>query len=542
MASQEKRIEVLTREGGELESWVTPDMRKVLAYLSDGTLLVSKLQENNPLVTSFEARLIIKGRDCNIVYVEDGELSRKYKESASGKIDEKAAKIRDTEMMKIARDLLKSAVRIGASDIHIVASARLGTLIIMRVQGALEDFNNNESASYGRQLCRTFYQALSDGSATYNETVPQDARIGDRNSLPQGLDGVRIGTSPLTDGTYMVLRLLYDAAAAIGLEDLGFDPEAHIQSVELMKTRSSGLNIVCGPTGSGKSTTLQEIIGQIIDDNNGEKNVITVEDPVEYPIYGRRTKQFARQTSVAQAKTEAERSVAMQQSIRAALRLDPDIIMIGETRDEPSAQLSFTAAMTGHQVWTTLHTNDVMGAFDRLIDIGVPISLVTDPKLITGIIFQRLVRKLCDCKIKMTDALAQGLIKQKDFNRLIDVIDTQNAYITKPRGCDKCNHRGNVGRVAVVEIVTPDVILMEHVKNGDRVKAIEHWRAQGGRTVVEHVIDKINKGLVDPYIAERQVDNLSISKMLQDHQILKSEIAKAVGAVSEPHKVVCEQS
>lgn len=515
---------VLTRPGGDLE--VSASFREVLAYLADGTLLVNKNRSEDPLVTSFQGRLTLKGKTCSVELV-DGEALRRIYDAGVGEVKAQSVKFKDTEMMRGANDLLKYATSIGASDVHITASKRDGTLMQMRVQGALEDYAK-ESFEYGRQLCRTFYQALSDGASTYNETIPQDARIGDAARLPKDLDGVRIGTTPLADGTYMVLRLLYDSLAANSLEGLGLSRN-QLAAIGLMKSRPSGINILSGPTGSGKSTTLQEVLGQIIDENRGEKNIITVEDPVEYPIKGRLTGKYAKQSSVASAVTEDDRSLAMQQSIRAAMRLDPDIIMVGETRDTPSAQLSFRAAMTGHQVWTTLHANSAISVFDRLVDMGIPLSLVSDPNLISGILFQRLVRQICPhCRVKFEAAIQEGFVDQHHHDRLRDILDITQVYIAKPGGCPECKGRGTVGRTLVLEFVIPDEILMQHIKSGDRIKAIDHWRAQGGQTIVEHSIAKINKGLLDPIMTESQVGPLTMQRIVQDHSISQTEINASI--------------
>lgn len=517
---------VLTGLGGDLE--VSSSFRDVLAYLDNGTLLVSKQRADDPLVSSFQARLTLKGRNFTIELVDGESLRRIYDAGSVSSVAEGVSqtKIRDTEMMRSANELLKQAVHVCASDIHIVASKRDGSLIQMRVQGAIEDYSR-ETFEYGRQLCRTYYQALSDGASTYNETVPQDARIGDVARLPAGLDGVRIGTTPLADGSYMVLRLLYDAAVANDLEDMGFSKK-QVASINLMKSRPSGINILSGPTGSGKSTSLQEILSQIIDESVGEKNIITVEDPVEYPIRGKKTGKYAKQSSVASASTEDERSIAMQQSIRAAMRLDPDIIMIGETRDTPSSQLSFRAAMTGHQVWTTLHANSAMSVFDRLIDMGIPLSLASDSNLVSGIVFQRLVKRLCPkCKIRFEDAVQQGNVDKRHLARLQDVIQIDRAYIAKHDGCPNCKNKGTTGRTLVVEVVIPDDRLMRHIKNGDRIAAIEHWREQGGQTVIDHTIQKVNQGLIDPIMAENQVGPLTMSKILRDYTISSGEISDA---------------
>jgi len=179
-----------------------------------------------------------------------------------------------------------------------------------------------------------------------------------------------------------------------------------------------------------------------------------VEDPPEYPIPG------AIQTPVANVSTAEERSAAFQAAIKAAMRLDPDVIMIGEIRDTPSASLALQAAMTGHQVWTTLHANNSIAIVDRLIDLGVPAEILCDPAIVSGLVSQRLVKTLCPhCKVSLKNAIGSLSIRE-EYERIAKYIDLESVYI-KGEGCDKCSGSGLLGRTVVSEVILPDNKIME---------------------------------------------------------------------------------
>ena len=373
----------LTHRGARFE--LSPSMQEIVCLLEDGRLLVSRSHLNNPNVRAFKARLERLDFDYTLHAVEMSDISRAY----TGARVSSRQDINASDMQIHARELFKRAVRLRASDIHIRVSQRSSTRIFFRIHNDLE-FQEEQTYEFGHQLCTTIYQAMADvADATYETLSSQDARISDRNKIPYGLDGIRVATSPQVDGHIMVLRLLYnDTDANADATALGYTA-AQAHGFYLMKRKPTGINIIGGPTGSGKSTTLQRLLSSIIRESSGRKNVITVEDPPEYPIPG------AVQTPVTNAESEEERARAFQSAIKAAMRLDPDVMMIGEVRDTPSARLAVQAAMTGHQVWTTLHANGAFQIIDRLVDLGVPAELVCDSGIVTGLTCQRLLKVIC---------------------------------------------------------------------------------------------------------------------------------------------------
>lgn len=502
---------VLTARGGEFT--ITDDLREILCYLDDGRLLVSKSHAYNAHVRGFIGRLAHMGRTCHVLHVDLSVISKAYMGDSAAREHLRSA----SDMQRAATGIFEKAVMLRASDIHIRISKKDKTRILYRIHGDVE-FIEEHPHDYGDQLCSTIYQAMADVSdSTFEPLSRQDARIADQSKLPAKLDGIRIATSPQVGGYLMVLRLLYnDASDSVDLADLGYNP-LQKDSVAFMKCRPTGVNIISGPTGSGKSTTLQRVLTSIVRESMGKKHIITVEDPPEYPIHG------VVQTPVNNADTEEERSIAFRKAIKSAMRLDPDVIMIGEVRDGPSAQLAIQAAMTGHQVWTTVHANNAFSIIDRLTNLGVPIELVSDPSVITGLVCQRLLKVLCPhCKTPLSNVIDR--YSQQDMRRIMSVLQFNSVFVIG-MGCEHCRQSGTIGRTVVAETIVTDEHLMRHVRNRDRIGAIEYWRRdQMGITMLDHAIEKINSGMVDPFQAEGVVGPLNMGVVERDFRIEPKEM------------------
>ena len=490
--------------------------RQYCYYAKDGRLFISKTHRFNPLVTGFAGRITRLKLPCFPQYVEL-EVIKKFRESEGSADSDRDA----SDMERCAKQLFERAVELRASDIHIRCVSSALTTIYMRIHGDLE-FSEEHPAVYGERLCSAIYHSMAKvADTTFDPRSHQDARIADKQNLPSKIDGIRVATTPQVDGFLMVLRLLYnDTVEEYDLEPLGYSREQKA-SIDLMKRRPIGINIFAGPTGSGKSTTLQRALSSIIKETCGRRNVITVEDPPEYPIKG------AVQTPVTNATSEEARLRAFADAIKAAMRLDPDILMIGEIRDYASAQLAFRAAMTGHQVWTTLHANSVFGILDRLLDIGIPLELLTDHTLITGLTCQRLVKVLCpECKKHISEV--QNRYSPRDVARIMQACDLTTVFVTGD-GCNACQHRGTHGRTVVAETIITDATLMEHIRQRNRIAAVDYWKTgQMGKSMLDHAIQKVNAGLVDPFAAEDVVGPLNLNVIESDHRINTTEVQSAV--------------
>lgn len=489
---------LLSGPGGSFP--VDEETRQLLAYYSDGKLLISKSHEFDLKVESVIGRLKRLDKPFLPQYVELSMIAAAYN-AQNGK----ASAAEHSSMQDLAKKLFNLASHKRASDIHIRVDIKGTTQILMRENGLLE-LVDEQPGEVGKALCSAIYQGMADiADATYDMNSPQDGRINARHKLPPSVVAIRISTAPTTDGTSMVLRMLYnDTSKSTELLSLGFH-KSQVKTTKRLKAKPYGLNIISGPTGSGKSTTLQKILIGIIKEVAGKLHVITVEDPPEYPVKG------ATMIPVANAPDEASRAKAFHAAIRTALRQDPDVLMIGEIRDAPAATLSFECAMTGHPTYATLHANSPLDIIERLINIGVSPNLVHDFTVVTGLSSQRLVAVLCDgCKTPLS--LVKEHYHPDDVDRIVGAFGGGDHIFTKnPKGCEKCGNTGLVDRTVIAEIIETTPELMNILVHQGKVAAHAHFIGNGGLSIASHAHMKVAAGNVDPFAAEHEVGYLHAS-------------------------------
>lgn len=324
-------------------------------------------------------------------------------------------------MVRLVDNLLTDAVKRNASDIHFEPEEDY-IRIRYRIDGVLQEIRLLHKMYWSGLVVRL--KVLSDLDLT-EQRIPQDGRM---TLIVHGrrID-FRVSSLPGTHGENFVLRILDREKGIVPLDKLGLDKDSY-NELKLMMARPTGILLVTGPTGSGKTTTLYSILNEL---NDVGVNIMTLEDPVEYPM------SLIRQTPV-----NEEVGMGFAAGIKALLRQDPDIILIGEIRDAETAEMAIRAAMTGHQVFATLHTNSAIGAIPRLLDIGVSRSIMSGNMI--GIVAQRLARKLCKhCKTSY---------EPEPFERqLLALSEGENYELYKAKGCEKCNGVGYKGRLAVLE-------------------------------------------------------------------------------------------
>ncbi len=456
----------------------------------------------------------------NHVSLDALEVHKSGKSNQSNMVDQA---LNDSQMQRTAMSIFSEAYNRKASDIHIRVTKDAQTIILFRVHGDMVQFSEN-LGYWGEQLCSAIYSAMvSTSDSTYEKNSRQDARISAKNKLPKGLDGIRVATAPTPNGTLMVLRLLYnDGDKNMELQDLGYSPN-QVAQFETLKKSPVGVIVIGGETGSGKSTSLQAILVDIYRKSRGQKHIITVEDPPEYPMPG------VVQTAVTNARDSKDRTEAFNAAIRSTLRLDPDIIMIGEVRDGASAQLAIEAAMTGHQVWTTLHINSALDGLSRLLKLGVDLFDATDPNLIRGLVCQKLVKVICPtCKVNITKVLKN--YSEPDIDRISQVAKLDDVHVqnpTPPKDCPRCKGEGIVGRTVCAEVIITDTQMMRLYGAGRRAAAYAYWKSKGGESMMDEAIRKIRLGLIDPFHAEASLGPLTLD-------VIEPEAAP--GAVAEADK------
>ncbi len=371
----------------------------------------------------------------------------------------------DAPIIKLINAMLGEAIKEGASDIH-VETFEKSLSIRFRVDGVLR-----EVLSPSRKLASLLVSRIKVmGKLDIAEKrIPQDGRISLRIG-GRAVD-VRVSTMPSSHGERVVMRLLDKNATKLNLTSLGMT-QTVLEKFQVLLKRPHGILLVTGPTGSGKSTTLY---AGITDLNGPERNILTVEDPIEFDIEG-----------IGQTQVNAKVDMTFARGLRAMLRQDPDVVMVGEIRDLETAQIAVQASLTGHLVISTLHTNTSVGAVTRLRDMGIEPFLVSSSLL--GVLAQRLVRTLCkECKAPYeADAVSKGWF---------DVPEDEPLILYQAVGCKACNQKGYKGRTGIHEILVVDNDVQELIHNEAGEQAIENHVRATSPSIRSDGLSKVRLGI-----------------------------------------------
>jgi type II secretory ATPase GspE/PulE/Tfp pilus assembly ATPase PilB-like protein len=443
---------------------------QVRALLKDEYRLVTQLASESDILRAIDQYYGFELSIDGILHeIEPGEMEYQTLQSGVNEFSQPVVRLIDA--------LLTEAVQRGVSDIHFEPESSF-LRIRYRIDGVLRQVRSLHKSFWPAMVVRLKVMSNMNIAET---RAPQDGRISLRLS-GRPID-FRVASHPTTHGENLVLRILDRQKGIVPLDHIGLDDSA-LNMLKMIISKPEGIVLVTGPTGSGKTTTLYSVLNHV---NTESVNIMTLEDPVEYPL------PQIRQTSVNEA---AKMDFAS--GIRSMLRQDPDIILVGEIRDQPTAEMAFSAAMTGHQVYSTLHTNSAIGAISRLLDIGIQPDIMAGN--IIGIVAQRLVRVLCnECKYPYTpDAMERGLL---------GIGTHQDITLYRAAGCETCNHQGYKGRLAIMELLKLDYDLDDLISHRSSARQIrEAALTKGFRPLATDGIRRILQGTTSLAEISRVVD------------------------------------
>ncbi|WP_089759054.1 GspE/PulE family protein [Halarsenatibacter silvermanii] len=411
-------------------------------------------------------------RALDWIYTEDSIDIGKFLEDFEQQEEEDYAEdelremVEEAPIVRLANTIISRAYQRGASDIHVEPEEEY-IRIRYRIDGVLREEMKAPKSSQRALVSR--FKIIADLDITEHR-VPQDGKI--QMSVKGYKIDMRVSTLPTVHGEKVVIRILTRDSELLDLENLGFSKD-NLEVLKKLIKKPHGILLLTGPTGSGKSTTLFASINEI---NEDSLNVVTIEDPVEYQLEG-----------VYQVQARPKAGLTFARTLRSILRQDPDIIMIGEMRDSETAEIAVRAALTGHLVFSTLHTNDAISSVTRLVDMGLPSYLVSSS--VIGVVAQRLVRRLCpDCR---REAELTG--EDKAF---LAPETVEQAFTSD--GCKKCGDTGYSGRLALQEILIMDSEIKELISGqADEEKLKRKALSQGMTTLKEDGVGKLREGLTD---------------------------------------------
>ncbi|MFV1956639.1 MAG: type II secretion system ATPase GspE [bacterium] len=393
----------------------------------------------------------------------------------------------EAPIINFVNTVLYEAVKERASDIH-VEPFEEDLSIRYRVDGVLYSIHSLQKRFHSPIISRIKVMADLDIA---EKRLPQDGRV--RIKIAGKDIDIRVSVVPTSFGERVVLRLLDRSQVLLGLEEIGMAPD-HLRATERLTSTSHGIVLVTGPTGSGKTTTLYAALSRI---NSADKNIITIEDPVEYQLKG-----------ISQIQVNPKIDLTFANGLRSILRQDPNVIMVGEIRDLETAEIAIQASLTGHLVFSTLHTNDAAGAVTRLIDMGIEPFLVASS--VSAILAQRLVRKICpDCRehyIPLPEELEELGVDKEAISP---------EAIWKGAGCPSCMNTGYLGRTGIYELLrVSDSIKAQILKNPDSGSIKKTALKEGMRTLREDGAVKVLEGKVTVQeilrVTQEESENASI--------------------------------
>ncbi|MEA3211980.1 MAG: ral secretion pathway protein [Chthoniobacter sp.] len=426
------------------------------------------LAPSEALQREIKKHLGVGADTLNLLEQEEGFQVVKDDHEDSGDLDKAAA---DASIIRFVNQVLGDAISLRASDVH-VEPFEHELRIRYRIDGLLQEVPVPGQIKRFQPAIVSRIKILSNLDIA-EKRVPQDGRIKIR--VKGSEVDIRVSVIPMLHGEAVVMRLLRQDAGVIGLEGLGM-ADRERQLFEHVLGMPHGIALVTGPTGSGKTTTLYSALTQI---NDAIRKIITIEDPVEYQLKG-----------INQIQVAEKAGLTFARGLRAILRHDPDVVLIGEIRDKETAQIAVQASLTGHMVFSTLHTNDAPGALPRLVDMGVEPYLVASS--LEAVIAQRLVRVLCpDCKTEDLTARTAALRER--------VTALRGVRVYRATGCKECRMTGYTGRRALFELMTMSTSIRQILlRGGSSVEIKDAAKREGMRMLIEDGWRLVREGVTTP--------------------------------------------
>jgi type IV pilus assembly protein PilB len=448
-----------------------------IAFLAERTLLVATADPANLLAldditmaTGYEIRRAVASPEHIDALIDQlGTLEGSVREIQDEQFEAEVIELRESAdeapVVKLVHAVIADAVRRGVSDIHFEPSGH-DMRVRFRVDGVVFDSTTVPRHLISGLVSRVKIMAELDIA---EKRMPQDGRIG--LSVDGNYVDLRVATLPTVRGEAVIMRILDSRQIVMDLDGLGMD-EDDKRRFQATIAGTHGAILVTGPTGSGKTTTLYAGLTEL---NTPDRTVVTIEDPVEYELEG-----------IKQMQVNSKTGLSFATGLRALLRADPDVVMVGEVRDSQTAQIAIESALTGHLVLTTLHANDAPLAAARLIDMGIEPFLVTSS--VECVVAQRLVRRLCECKQQVK--LSKAMLAENGF----DVARGMTAY--EPGACVRCAQAGYKGRTGLYEVmVMTDALRRPILAGASQEELRQAARAGGMRTLHEAGLEKVRQGI-----------------------------------------------
>jgi general secretion pathway protein E len=517
--------ELASATGKQVE--VAPDMRRTVAVFSNGVVLVARGMRHTTEVKSVLDRARHVGIMPRIFREADVPFIVSLYDRLDGISADRLRETLDLERQRELARLIEEAGRNKASDIH-MRVLPTHTEVKIRVNGRMRQLQNI-SAENGQAMIRAAFAVASGQGSTGTDSTFQQGALNARSGLlPPALEMIRLQYSPTSEQRgAVVMRLKYfGRSGETDVDSLGYAPE-QVADLRNMRLKTNGMYILAGKVSSGKTTTLQRCLNAMYLEKRGEISIYAAEDPKELELSG---------AIQAQINAGADSVDAFRTAMKAALRSDPNVIVLGEIRSEELAEMAVEAAKTGHALWSTVHAGSALGILNRLLNLKADREDLKDPRTVGGLIYQRLVGVVCrHCRIPYPKAVRQGLLDEDLAARFTAVsgIGAEDLFVRGP-GCRHCQ-LGLTGRTVVAETVRPDAALLEIYMDRSRLEAERYWltpRANGGlggAPVLHHALAKVGAGIADINEVQEEVDLLETYE--REHADMIDRLRGDIGAL-----------